>query len=137
MEGKVEFFLVVVELVNFDLLKERMEGNVKVIMGGVFQKKMSMVCVDFVNLVDIDMVLECYFNRVQSWIFLMEIFGLVEEWEINFCEIIFKNIIVCGIFGIVYKGVYKGQDVVVKLLEWGEENIMKKFEVQYYCNQFC
>lgn len=136
MEGKAEPPPVVAESANPDPPKERTEGNVKVTTGGALQKKTSMVRADLVNLADIDTALERHLNRVQSRTPPTETPGPAEEWEINPREITLKNIIARGTFGTVHKGVYKGQDVAVKLLEWGEENTMKKSEVQYYRNQF-
>ncbi|XP_024357689.1 serine/threonine-protein kinase 52 [Physcomitrium patens] len=122
--------------------KERTEGNVKVTTGvgnpAALHKKTSMVRADLVNLADLDIAL----NRVHSKLpnsaeaASAEPPGPVEEWEINPREITLKHMIARGTFGTVHKGVYNGQDVAVKLLEWGEENTMKKSEVQYYRNQF-
>ncbi|KAF8378299.1 hypothetical protein HHK36_029638 [Tetracentron sinense] len=45
-----------------------------------------------------------------------------EEWEIDPSKLIIKAVIARGTFGTVHRGVYDGQDVAVKLLDWGEEN---------------
>lgn len=37
-----------------------------------------------------------------------------EEWEINLVKLEIRNVIVCGIFGMVYKGIYDGEVVVGK-----------------------
>ncbi|GAB4845648.1 hypothetical protein Ancab_039049 [Ancistrocladus abbreviatus] len=43
------------------------------------------------------------------------------EWEIDPSKLIIKGVIARGTFGTVHRGVYDGQDVAVKLLDWGEE----------------
>ncbi|GKB01224.1 serine/threonine-protein kinase STY13-like protein [Tanacetum coccineum] len=43
-----------------------------------------------------------------------------EEWEIDLSKLDIKNFITNGTYGIVYKGVYNGQDAV-KVLDWGED----------------
>lgn len=142
MEGKSEPPPVATETPIPEPVKERPDGNVKVTTGsGPLQKKTSMVRADLVNLAEIDNALERHLNRVHSRPAPSTETptaspGPAEEWEINPREITLKNIIARGTFGTVHKGVYKGQDVAVKLLEWGEENTMKKSEVQYYRNQF-
>ncbi|KAJ8633081.1 hypothetical protein MRB53_026417 [Persea americana] len=46
-----------------------------------------------------------------------------EEWEIDLSKLNIKNVIAHGTYGTVYRGVYDGQDVAVKLLDWGEDGI--------------
>lgn len=131
MEGKAE---------EAPATTERTDGNVKVTTtgggSGPLQKKTSMVRADLVNLADIDTALERHMNRTASRPSPSKDAAPFEEWEINPREIHLKNVIARGTFGTVHKGEYKGQAVAVKLLEWGEENTMKKSEVQYYRNQF-
>lgn len=43
------------------------------------------------------------------------------EWEIDPSKLMVKGVIGRGTFGTVHRGVYDGQDVAVKLLDWGEE----------------
>ncbi|KAL3512880.1 hypothetical protein ACH5RR_025597 [Cinchona calisaya] len=43
------------------------------------------------------------------------------DWEIDPSKLIIKGVIARGTFGTVHRGVYDGQDVAVKLLDWGEE----------------
>ncbi|CAA2998400.1 serine threonine- kinase HT1-like [Olea europaea subsp. europaea] len=43
------------------------------------------------------------------------------EWEIDPSKLIIKGVIARGTFGTVHRGIYDGQDVAVKLLDWGEE----------------
>ncbi|KAM5572065.1 hypothetical protein ABKV19_012238 [Rosa sericea] len=44
-----------------------------------------------------------------------------QEWEIDPSKLIIKTVIARGTFGTVHRGIYDGQDVAVKLLDWGEE----------------
>uniref|UniRef100_A0A7N0TMT3 Protein kinase domain-containing protein n=1 Tax=Kalanchoe fedtschenkoi TaxID=63787 RepID=A0A7N0TMT3_KALFE len=46
-----------------------------------------------------------------------------EEWEIDLSKLDIRNVIAHGTYGTVYKGVYDGQDVAVKVLDWGEEGM--------------
>lgn len=51
------------------------------------------------------------------------------EWEIDLGKLVLKSIIARGTYGTVYKGVFDGQAVAVKLLDWGEEASMMQSEV--------
>ncbi|RYR56721.1 hypothetical protein Ahy_A05g022407 isoform E [Arachis hypogaea] len=44
-----------------------------------------------------------------------------QEWEIDPSNLIIKGVIARGTFGTVHRGVYDGQDVAVKMLDYGEE----------------
>ncbi|KAM7501369.1 hypothetical protein LguiB_000273 [Lonicera macranthoides] len=46
-----------------------------------------------------------------------------EEWEIDLAKLDIRNVIAHGTYGTVYRGNYDGQDVAVKVLDWGEEGI--------------
>ncbi|URD85682.1 STYKc [Musa troglodytarum] len=52
-----------------------------------------------------------------------------EEWEIDPSKLLIKGVIARGTFGTVHRGVYDGQDVAVKLLDWGEEGNRTEAEV--------
>uniref|UniRef100_A0A0C9QRQ4 non-specific serine/threonine protein kinase n=1 Tax=Wollemia nobilis TaxID=56998 RepID=A0A0C9QRQ4_9CONI len=52
-----------------------------------------------------------------------------EEWEIDLKKLVLKGKIAQGTFGAVYRGVFDGQDVAVKLLDWGEEETKTQAEV--------
>ncbi|KAL3813786.1 hypothetical protein ACJIZ3_015054 [Penstemon smallii] len=43
------------------------------------------------------------------------------DWEIDPSNLVIKSVIARGTFGTVHRGIYDGQDVAVKLLNWGEE----------------
>ncbi|KAJ4746384.1 Protein kinase superfamily protein [Rhynchospora pubera] len=52
-----------------------------------------------------------------------------EEWEIDPARLLIKGVIARGTFGTVHRGIYDGQDVAVKLLDWGEEGNRSESEV--------
>ncbi|PKA62038.1 Serine/threonine-protein kinase HT1 [Apostasia shenzhenica] len=52
-----------------------------------------------------------------------------EEWEIDPTKLLIKGLIARGTFGSVHRGVYDGQDVAVKLLDWGEEGTRTEVEI--------
>ncbi|KAL6208643.1 hypothetical protein ACLB2K_019590 [Fragaria x ananassa] len=47
----------------------------------------------------------------------------MEEWEIDLGKLDIRYVIAHGTYGTVYRGTYDGQDVAVKILDWGEDNI--------------
>ncbi|KAF7838343.1 serine/threonine-protein kinase HT1 [Senna tora] len=51
------------------------------------------------------------------------------EWEIDTSKLIIKSVIARGTFGTVHRGIYDGQDVAVKLLDWGEEGHRTEAEI--------
>uniref|UniRef100_A0A1J3DC52 non-specific serine/threonine protein kinase n=1 Tax=Noccaea caerulescens TaxID=107243 RepID=A0A1J3DC52_NOCCA len=51
------------------------------------------------------------------------------EWEIDPSKLIIKSVIARGTFGTVHRGIYDGQDVAVKLLDWGEEGHRSDAEI--------
>ncbi|KAK1564927.1 hypothetical protein Q3G72_014884 [Acer saccharum] len=52
-----------------------------------------------------------------------------QEWEIDPSKLIIKTVIARGTFGTVHRGVYDGQDVAVKMLDWGEEGHRTEAEI--------
>ncbi|XP_038716014.1 serine/threonine-protein kinase STY13 [Tripterygium wilfordii] len=52
-----------------------------------------------------------------------------QEWEIDPSKLVIKAVIAHGTFGTVHRGVYDGQDVAVKLLDWGEEGHRSEAEI--------
>ncbi|KAG6785887.1 hypothetical protein POTOM_007478 [Populus tomentosa] len=46
-----------------------------------------------------------------------------EEWEIDLGKLDIRHVIAYGTYGAVYRGNYDGQDVAVKVLDWGEDGI--------------
>ncbi|GJN18263.1 hypothetical protein PR202_gb05406 [Eleusine coracana subsp. coracana] len=52
-----------------------------------------------------------------------------EDWEIDPTKLIIKGVIARGTFGTVHRGVYDGQDVAVKMLDWGEDGHRSEQEI--------
>ncbi|XP_035543440.1 serine/threonine-protein kinase STY13-like isoform X2 [Juglans regia] len=52
-----------------------------------------------------------------------------QEWEIDPSKLVIKAVIARGTFGTVHRGIYDGQDVAVKLLDWGEEGHRTEAEI--------
>ncbi|KAG1334016.1 serine/threonine-protein kinase STY13 [Cocos nucifera] len=44
-----------------------------------------------------------------------------EEWQIDLSKLDIRYVVAKGTYGTVYRGTYDGQDVAVKLLDWGED----------------
>ncbi|KAF3652716.1 putative E3 ubiquitin-protein ligase SIS3-like [Capsicum annuum] len=51
------------------------------------------------------------------------------DWEIDPAKLIIKTVLARGTFGTVHRGVYDGQDVAVKLLDWGEDGHRTEAEI--------
>ncbi|KAM0995639.1 hypothetical protein ACFX13_005796 [Malus domestica] len=47
----------------------------------------------------------------------------MEEWEIDLAKLDLRHVLAVGTNGTVYRGAYDGQDVAVKILDWGEDGI--------------
>ncbi|KMZ70586.1 Protein kinase superfamily protein [Zostera marina] len=83
---------------------------------------------DKIDLKSLDKQLERHLNRVWSMKKKIQMAGADvkkrsrEEWEIDPLDIIIKDVIAHGTFGTVHRGVYCGQDVAVKLLDWGDDD---------------
>ncbi|GMN45864.1 hypothetical protein TIFTF001_015048 [Ficus carica] len=60
---------------------------------------------------------------------LMTPFKQRQDWEIDPVKLLIKTAIARGTFGTVHRGVYDGQDVAVKLLDWGEEGHRTEAEI--------
>eukprot|EP00250_Pteridium_aquilinum_P005037 c15196_g1_i2 orf=704-1861(+) len=87
-------------------------------------KKNSYVRADTINLADLDAALD-RLNKGKTPERRKK-----EEWEIDLNKLVLKNIIARGTYGTVYKGIFDGQDVAVKLLDWGEEATMTVSEIE-------
>lgn len=46
-----------------------------------------------------------------------------EEWEIELSKLDISSVIAHGTYGTVYRGAYDGQNVAVKVLDWGEDGM--------------
>ncbi|KAK1644100.1 hypothetical protein QYE76_061905 [Lolium multiflorum] len=47
--------------------------------------------------------------------------GELLEWEIDLAKLDIDKQVASGTFGVVYRGTYDGEDVAVKVLDWGQE----------------
>ncbi|THG06303.1 serine/threonine-protein kinase STY13-like [Camellia sinensis] len=74
--------------------------------------------IDFKNW---DVMLEKHVSRV--WSRDREVQMRKEDWEIDLAKLDIRNVIAHGTYGTVYKGAYDGQDIAVKVLDWGEDGI--------------
>ncbi|GFZ19716.1 protein kinase superfamily protein [Actinidia rufa] len=68
-----------------------------------------------------DVQLEKHLSRV--WSRDREVNTKKEVWEIDLAKLDTRSVIAHGTYGTVYRGVYDGQDVAVKVLDWGEDGI--------------
>ncbi|XP_052169957.1 serine/threonine-protein kinase STY13-like [Diospyros lotus] len=76
---------------------------------------------DKIDLKSWDVQLEKHLSRV--WSRDREAQTKKEEWEIDVAKLDIRNVIAHGTYGTVYRGAYDGQDVAVKVLDWGEDGI--------------
>eukprot|EP00252_Welwitschia_mirabilis_P018357 TRINITY_DN407_c0_g1_i1.p1 TRINITY_DN407_c0_g1~~TRINITY_DN407_c0_g1_i1.p1 ORF type:complete len:369 (-),score=94.63 TRINITY_DN407_c0_g1_i1:367-1473(-) len=86
-------------------------------------KKNEFVRADKIDLKNLDRHLSRVFTRE------VELKRPKEEWEIDLAKLEIKSIIGHGTFGTVYRGTYDGQDVAVKLLDWGEDGTKTEAEL--------
>ncbi|XP_056856226.1 serine/threonine-protein kinase STY13-like [Raphanus sativus] len=47
----------------------------------------------------------------------------MQEWEIDLSKLDMNHVLARGTYGTVYRGVYAGQQVAVKVLDWGEDGV--------------
>lgn len=102
-----------------------MEGDCKG--GESSKKKEGFFRADKIDLKNLDAQLERHLSKV--WTMEKEAKRPKEDWEIDLKKLVLKGKIAQGTFGSVYRGVLDGQDVAVKLLDWGEEQIKTEAEV--------
>ncbi|XP_076955081.1 serine/threonine-protein kinase 52-like [Bidens hawaiensis] len=76
---------------------------------------------DQIDLKSLDVHLEKHLSR--AWSRNIESNGPKEPWEIDLAKLELKNLIARGTYGTVYRGTYDNQDVAVKLLDWGEDDM--------------
>ncbi|KAF9605080.1 hypothetical protein IFM89_013750 [Coptis chinensis] len=76
---------------------------------------------DKIDLKSLDFQLEKHLSRV--WSRDKDLHKVKEEWEIDLSKLDIMKSIASGTYGIVYKGTYDGQEVAVKVLDWGEDGI--------------
>ncbi|KAL0287142.1 UNVERIFIED_CONTAM: Serine/threonine-protein kinase STY13 [Sesamum calycinum] len=75
---------------------------------------------DKIDLKSLDVQLERHLSR--AWSSNLETQQKPKEvWEIDASKLEIRYLVAQGTYGTVYRGTYNGQDVAVKLLDWGEE----------------
>ncbi|KAJ4968188.1 hypothetical protein NE237_014889 [Protea cynaroides] len=108
-------------------LQERSLGSKGAGAGNISSKDIF-VRADKVDLKNLDFQLEKHLSRVWSM-------GSKpapkpkEEWEIDLAKLDIRYVVAHGTYGTVYRGVYDGQDVAVKVLDWGEDDIATTAEI--------
>lgn len=83
---------------------------------------------DKMDLKSLDIQLEKQLSKVWIKNGTMSQKLIKEEWEIDPTKLEIKNVVAKGTYGTVYKGTYNGQDVAVKLLDWGEDGFANDAE---------
>ncbi|XP_010259112.1 PREDICTED: serine/threonine-protein kinase HT1-like [Nelumbo nucifera] len=81
---------------------------------------------DKIDLKALDVQLEKHLSMV--WSRNKELPRTKEEWEIDLSKLDIRNVIAHGTYGTVFRGVYDGQDVAVKVLDWGEDGFATSAE---------
>lgn len=76
---------------------------------------------DKIDLKNLDAQLEKHLSRV--WSRNTENQRPREEWEIDLAKLEMRYLVARGTYGTVYRGTYDGQDVAVKVLDWGEDGM--------------
>ncbi|XP_068634197.1 serine/threonine-protein kinase 54 [Aristolochia californica] len=94
---------------------------------GSFSNKELFVRADRIDLKSLDVQLEKHLSRVWSRD-RTEAPRHKEEWEIDLSKLEIRYVIAHGTYGTVYRSVYDGQDVAVKLLDWGEDGFATNAE---------
>ncbi|PKA48801.1 Serine/threonine-protein kinase HT1 [Apostasia shenzhenica] len=87
---------------------------------GSFNNRDMFFRADQIDLKSLDIQLE----KKLSKIWLRDVIGSMrpkEEWEIDLSKLEIRYVVARGTYGTVYRGTYDGQDIAVKLLDWGED----------------
>ncbi|KAG9451946.1 hypothetical protein H6P81_004850 [Aristolochia fimbriata] len=101
--------------------------DAKVMGVGSISNKELFVRADRIDLKSLDIQLEKHLSRVWSRD-RTEAPRQKEEWEIELSKLDIRYVIAHGTYGTVYRGAYDGQDVAVKLLDWGEDGFASNAE---------
>lgn len=88
---------------------------------GSMSSKDMFVRADKIDFKSWDVQLEKHLSRV--WSRDIDRTTKKEEWEIDLAKLDIRHVIAHGTYGTVYRGGYDGQDVAVKVLDWGEDGI--------------
>ncbi|XP_023514233.1 serine/threonine-protein kinase HT1-like [Cucurbita pepo subsp. pepo] len=80
--------------------------------------------IDFKNW---DIQLDKHLSR--AWSRDREVPAKKEEWEIDLSKLDIRYVKAHGTFGTIYRGNYDGNDVAVKVLDWGEDGVSSVAEI--------
>eukprot|EP01018_Ginkgo_biloba_P002386 Gb_17742 [translate_table: standard] len=106
-------------------INENKKGNFKGCESS--NKKEGFFRADQIDLKNLDAQLEKHLSKI--WTMERQAKRPKEDWEIDLKKLALKGKIAQGTFGTVYRGIFDGQDVAVKLLDWGEEQTKTEGEV--------
>ncbi|XP_020256105.1 serine/threonine-protein kinase HT1-like [Asparagus officinalis] len=91
--------------------------------GSSFGSKDMFFRADKIDLKSLDVQLENQLNKVWNKGKGTSTERPKEEWEIDLSKLEIRYEVARGTYGTVYRGTYDGQDVAVKLLDWGEDGL--------------
>ncbi|QHN97506.1 hypothetical protein HN51_045263 [Arachis hypogaea] len=100
-------------------LEEAKALNSRMKRSGNLSSKDMLFRADKIDLKSLDDELEKHLTRVLSRHIHAK--RPKEEWEIDLAKLNLQHVVANGAYGTVYKGTYDGQDVAVKVLDWGED----------------
>jgi len=103
------------------------EGKEKLKRSGSLGSNDTYVRADKIDLTSLDIQLENQLTKTWGKANLKSQ-GPKEEWEIDLAKLEIRYVIAQGTYGTVYRGTYDGQDVAVKLLDWGEDGFATEAE---------
>ncbi|KAK2987157.1 hypothetical protein RJ640_019717 [Escallonia rubra] len=104
-----------------DAVAENGELSSKLKDVGSISNKDMFLRADKIDFKSWDIQLEKHLSRV--WSRDRETQLKKEDWEIDLAKLDIRSVIAHGTYGTVYRGAYDGQDVAVKVLDWGEDGI--------------
>ncbi|XP_010938227.1 serine/threonine-protein kinase 54 [Elaeis guineensis] len=88
---------------------------------GSFGSKDMFFRADKIDLKSLDIQLEKQLTK--AWSKDKNVQRSKEEWEIYLSKLEIRYVVARGTYGTIYRGNYDGQDVAVKLLDWGEDGV--------------
>lgn len=91
-------------------------------------KNEAYVRADKIDLESLDLQLEKQLAKTWEKHKGKSVQGPREDWEIDLAKLEIRYVIAQGTYGTVYRGTYDGQDVAVKLLDWGEDGFATEAE---------
>ncbi|XVF21725.1 hypothetical protein REPUB_Repub12eG0114900 [Reevesia pubescens] len=92
-------------------------------LGSVSKNKDMFLRADKIDFKSWDLQLDKHLSRAWSRDKDISTMTKKEEWEIDLAKLDIRHVLDHGTYGTVYRGVYDGQDVAVKVLDWGEDGI--------------